>query len=415
MDIRKVFSFFLILLPVTNIYGCGIPGISIGKVILVLLVIGSIIKNRCTVFPKIPKYAFLFMSWVLIVPFFYISAQWFSYTDALYKLVGVLGFWLTLGYSLQIVDVDYLFKVYGRFAFIFSLVFLFQTVVYYATGKNIVFIIPFLPLADASDSVSYIDGQSVWNRQCSVFLEPAYFSFYIGIFLCLLLNKCSDLFNKKVLFYIVILILLRSGNGYLCLLMTILSYFVMHYRRILSNRRNLIGIFFVIIIGAFAYFHLSVDSSSDFGETFNRVSELGKNAENDKTSGFERIYRGYYIYDDLPSYAKILGIGQGNILSFSRVHQFRQYMNIGLENDAFYMNCIQQILVYSGIIGLMLFIYFILRISTNKIAMSITLLFVSLSFVTAIYNTPYMLFFLLFGILYSRKQFTLGRRGICYE
>ena len=396
MRIDKLFTIFLILLPVTNIYGCGIPGVSLGKIILVLLVCLSFLERRILYAPMIPKYWGPFMIWALVVPFFYIFNSWFSFPDAIYKFIGVLGFWLTLGYGLQMVDLSYAFKVYEKCAFVFSLLFLLQTVLYFIAGRNLVLLIPGLPLADATSINDYVTGQAVWNRQCSVFLEPAYFAIYIGIFLCLLLNRCSaNLFTTKTLFYIAVLVLVRSGNGYFCLVAVFLLYILLNYHQVVVKKRNVVGVVVLFVASVFIFPNLV--QNERFGETFDRVSELNATYGEGRTSGFERIYRGYYVFNELPVSAKIVGIGQGNLERYSAVHEFKTYANIGLGNTSFYLNGIQQILVFTGIVGVALLLVSAFKVCRQREAACVFLLYVSLSFMSATYNSPNMLLLFFFA------------------
>lgn len=393
---EKLFTIFLILLPVTNIYGCGIPGVSLGKLILIVLLMGLFVQKQRFIAPSIPSFWLPFCIWVLVGPFFYLLSDWFSLNDAIYKFIGVTGFWLTLGYGLKIVDFQYALKIYEKCAFVFSLIFLLQSAVFFATGRNLVFLIPGLPLADATSISDYLAGQSVWDRQCSVFLEPAYFAIYIAIFLCCYLSqKPEKLFSWRVFFYIAILLLIRSGNGYFCLIFLFVFFGVFRLRRIITNKKNLVSL--LVLVAALSFFMYSSSQNQEFQDTFNRVSELDADYGEGKTSGFERIYRGYYLFDDLPALSKLIGIGQGNLEAFSQEYHLKSYMNVGLGSDSLYLNGIQQVLVFSGIIGVCLLLLAILCLCWSKHAVYIILMYVALSFMSATYNTPNMLFLLLFA------------------
>ena len=80
---EKLFTIFLILLPVTNIYGCGIPGVSLGKLILIVLLMGLFVQKQRFIAPSIPSFWFPFCIWVLVGPFFYLLSDSATFSQAI--------------------------------------------------------------------------------------------------------------------------------------------------------------------------------------------------------------------------------------------------------------------------------------------------------------------------------------------
>ena len=398
MNIKKIFTISLVLLPWTNIYGCGVPGVSIGKLIIGVIIVIGIILKKIPINPYIPKYWMPFIIWSLIVPLTYIFEPWFRISDVLYKELGAIGFWLTLGYYIRVADIDNIYNFYGKSAFVFSLLFLIQFCIYFITGHNLVLLIPGMPLADATSINDYLIWQSSWNRQCSVFLEPSHFALYVGIYFCLLINNSHGIFfNKWILFYLFVILLTRSGVGYICVLASILIYFIANYKIALQKGKNILLL--IILIFMIPFFV----KSDILSGTLSRVSELSNDSIN--TSGYQRVFRGFTLLKDLDARAIITGVGQGNILSYANAHSMSNFKQASdVDSALFYLNGLQQIIVYFGIIGLFLWLYSLFHYGKSLISRQLVIIFVLLSCISATYNTPNTLFIFIAVILYRYKN-----------
>lgn len=397
---KKIFNILFVLYPVTNIYGIGIQGLSVGKILLLLCGLYSITKNHLSF--SFPKRYLLFAIWMFIVPYFYILSSWTDIHSIIYKSIGLLTFVILIGLSCRLVTFEYAFRYFKKSTLIFTSFFCIQFIVKQATGITLSGLIPGLPLADATSIDSYLSMQSTLTRCCSVFLEPAHFAVYITLYLALkliLLN--GKVWDKDVLYILFALIILQSGNGYLCLLALGIAYIIINLKSILKNSGRLVMLILSIACMS-CLLYLLVKNSAMLSDTFSRIAEIEADG-NQNSSGFIRIFRGFYYYSDLSPIEKCLGIGQGNEISYAQTHSMYNYLMLDTYTDTVYLNGVQQILVYGGLIGLLLFLNFMLKYYKCRATLFLVLPFTVLIFISGMYNSSTMLMYLVFMDMVRRK------------
>lgn len=402
MRLIKLFTLGIILFPVLNIYGVGIPGLSVGKFFLLIIIFCEMLLAPKMTGICIPKRLIPFVLWMLLSPLIYCFTDWLVVSSMVYKFIGVSGFWLTIAFAYRLIDWNLAVKYYEKCVVLFSIIFLVQLIFYFTVNLNLSLIIPSFPLADASSSDYYVNMQSSLQRQSSVFLEPAHFSVYISIFLILALRKSKGLAAnlKSVLFITIVMLLTRSGNSYLSLIIIYTLYFIMNIKTVFVNKKGLIFILACLFFATPMYNRIR--NVEEFNNLFSRVNELQSQGDRN-TSGFERVYRGYYYYEDMDLFAKVVGVGQGNIEAYTNSHMLGQYGNLDTSNDSFYFNGIQQILIYGGIIGLLLFLWGIFPYIKHPESCITILLYLAICFISSTYNSSTMLMFLLFADAFKRN------------
>lgn len=403
MNVIKLFTWGIILFPVLNLYGVGIPGFSVGKLFLLIIIVVNVVSTRSASNIRIPRNLSPFAYWMLLIPFIYCFSDWIVLSSLIYKFIGVLGFWVTIAFSYRLFDWSRAVKYYEKSVVVFSVIFLIQTVVYFTTNINLSFIIPGLSLADASDSDFYVHMQSSLQRQCSVFLEPAHFSVYISIYLILALRKSKGLTTNfgNLIFISVVMLLTRSGNAYLALVIIYGLYFLLNIRTIFTNKK---GLMLLLICFFFAIpIYNRIKGVEEFDNSFGRVAELRLDGEQ-STSGFERVYKGYYYYDAMDPLAKIIGTGQGNIEAYTASHMDSRFGSLDILGDSLYFNGIQQVLIYGGMFGLLLFVWGIFPYVKNPDSRITILLYLAFCFISSTYNSSTMLMFLLFADALRRNS-----------
>lgn len=389
---EKIFNVLLVLYPVTNIYGVGVQGISLGK--LLLLISGFYLLCSRKTSLSFPKRYGAFAIWVFVVPFFYVFSSWTDINGILYKSIGLLIFVLIVGFSCRFIIKEYCIKYFRRLALTFTVFFYLQYFVNLFTGIKILGIIPGLPLADATSIDSYVAMQSMLTRYCSVFLEPSHFAVYISMYLALKIKLLEGkIWNKEVIFIFIALLLLQSGNGYICIMAIGFGYILVNWRRILFDVKSLITVLFCVC--ALLFIFQSASSSETFSETFNRMEEISSEGDQN-SSGFTRIFRGFYYFSDLSLLEKCVGIGQGNEDAYAKTHSLLSFRNLETYTDAVYLNGIQQILVYGGFIGCILFLFFLCQYYRSKDTILLVLPFTCLFFISGVYNSSIMLLYIVF-------------------
>jgi hypothetical protein len=396
--LNKYFAVSVVLLPILDIYGIGIRGLSVGKVIVLLIILLGFITKQYSI-PKYPKYYLPYFLYMFIVPFVYIFTASASITNIIYKSIGSLFFAFSLGYAFGYVDLKYLIKTYEKTVIISSFFFLIQEISYFTFGVRILGLIPHIPLADTSSIDIYIDILSNINRSSSFFLEPAHFAQYILAYLVLNIFSNKGIFiNTNSIFISIILILLRSGNGYLGLL---LIWSIYYFLCVINKKHILKVILSVVLILVSIYITFNLQNNEIVSSITSRTSELSGTEEN--SSGYARIYKGYALYGNLPFQKQLMGVGQGNLESFI-ANNFALY-HLYFEGESIYLNGIQQLICYGGIVGFILFFVFNFNLMhKNSInGKMLIMLMILFYFIAQTYNSSTVLFILILASLYKKQ------------
>lgn len=390
---KKVYTMLLVLYPVTNIYGIGLPGMSLGKLMLLLSGLYLLLKEHSSSLTFPPRYLY-FAIWMLLVPLFYILSIWTNIQSILYKSVGLLVFILLVGLSIRLVKIDLALKYYRKASLLFTSFFYLQFLLDKFAGLKVLGIIPGLPLADATSTDMYVSMQSRLTRYCSFFLEPSHFAVYISMFLAIkLMLLKGKLWDKDVIFVFIALVLLQSGNGYSCLIAIACAYIICYRTYIFSSVKK--SMLTVLTVLCLYIGYQSVSKSDAFSDTFSRVEEVDSSGDQN-SSGFTRIFRGFYFYSDLTPVEKFVGIGQGNEFDYARSHGMHSFRNLDTYTDAVYLNGVQQILVYGGAIGGALFVYFLSIYYRKKETILLVFPFTTLFLISGVYNGSMMLVYIVY-------------------
>ena len=278
-----------------------------------------------------------------------------------------------------------MYKIFSMFCILF---FFAQEFSYYVLGHRISGLISSLPLHIGMDMVDLVDFQANSVRSCSLFSEPAHFAqFLLPLFA---IELFYDKERRHFLFAIIIgltLLLLQSGNGLFGLIVVLLSA-VLYFRKI--KKRNAFFMFLLyvaIVLVAGFYFINSEMGNSMLG----RQEELSINYEGGSMSGFLRVWRGYYVFSDYSFYEKIFGCPD---ITTQIAHIRSTGLLIGTSAEL-YFNAFQKILLNTGFIGVIMFVFIVVNLWRNNSFCGRVILFtfVVLSFIAAIYMSNTMILF----------------------
>ncbi len=286
-------------------------------------------------------------------------------------------------------------KYYKIFAIIFIAFFIFQDITYLLTGTRVIGVIQTLPLAlNVEDASQFYETIANINRSASVFSEPSHFAQFLGPLLAILLfNKPKR--NDMIFAGFILFTMLRLQSGTaIFLTLVILTSFVI-YRLImnLSFRTILISSFLAMTIFLIVASLMNTEAGTELLE---RQKELTEEQSMNKSasSGFIRVYRGYFIYAEMTNVEKVFG---GD--SFERMRRAidKSPFHWTFRDDEFYFNCFQTLLIKTGIIGTILFFVFYCwlfrRVEvTGKVVL---LALLCLFFIEAIHFRETMIFYLI--------------------
>lgn len=264
--------------------------------------------------------------------------------------------------------------------------------------------------SDNFDAKGLSEITSVSNRSSSFFSEPAHFVEYIIPYFCIVLAKSFK--ERKVGLNIILLtatiIWVQSGSAYFVLAALIIYIFLKDKTIKISIKVISLLLFSIIVYIAFSFFRDNeivstiLFRSTEFSP---QVEQFGQH------SGFIRIWRGYFIYDALPSINKILGVGIGSgdyVTSLMNVYD-------PIDGKGFF-NGIQWILVFGGIVGTCLFARFLYKFikKCNIAGKYVIVAMIALFFVENMMFTPKMFLYLLVAVAISNinPQLNINRLSL---
>ena len=359
----------------------------------VLIFVVLCVCMRKATFSKVPTSLSAYFYWLFLVSILSCT----SLADAI--PLGQIEKFLLVTAIFSFVNYNKFLPIY-KFVSYVSIAYLYiQFIVFHLSGVHITGIIGFLPL-DLADVISVEDFYDLHTREnarvSSFFSEPALFVQYvIPLFTIELFNASKFKDWIKVIIVFISILATESGNGLFLLLLVGVSYlvYILRYKSVIWRILlpiALIGLF----IGGQEY--LKTDSAERLLE---RQDELSNDIE--YTSGFLRIFRGYYVYEEFTPIEKVIGVNNLTILD-ERIKTCKAAVTFK-END-YYANTFQKFLLNTGIIGVIFFIVIMFGLMRNNTPAGRTIAFVYFgsSFIAASYLAPIM--FLYLYIAYMEKK-----------
>lgn len=170
----------------------------------------------------------------------------------------------------------------------------------------------------------------------------------------------------------------------------ILFFLLPHY--FTKGRKNKWQAFLTatLFISVVVYYYVNSEMGLSLLE---RQNEISMDYEGGSRSGFLRIWRGFYVFDDYSFFEKIFGC-PNNMDQLAHVYLSGMIMGVDAE---LYFNAFQKILLNTGLVGVGIFVFVCYKIWHNNTicGKAILLTFIVLSFISAIYMTHTMILYLL--------------------
>lgn len=394
----KFLTFLLLLSGILQTYLLAFDK-SVADVLSILAVIIFVILYKKINYKEVPKYFNLFFIALGISIILHVFIEG---PKALSSVLNLSFRYLLYTMLFLAIDFDYLVKWYKRIAIICIAFFFIQEIMFYTTGMRILGVITSLPLT-ISHTVDNIDtwasGVELGKRSSSFFSEPAHFAqFLIPLLIIeLFYDKKKNHYLFAALIFLVLL-LLQSGNALLCSVPVVLMFFF----KLLKGKKiiNMLLVLLFVIIGAFTMsYYLSLDAGQNVME---RQDEM-KNTSFSASSGFVRIYRGWYVIDELDTFDKFVGVNYEESIQ-QYIQQSKVYWAFG-KNDL-YFNTIQNVVLRTGYIGSLIFLLMLCNLwRRNSRAGKTTLLsLLVMSFISANYFTMTMAIYMVVIYKLQRKN-----------
>lgn len=307
----------------------------------------------------------MFIFWMIVITIINYGGN----TTSLNRMVGEL---MTLLIVLMIDedrDNDAFLKIYKKIAIICLIYFTLQVLLMYTISFPLQFTIPFLPVKEELELpfrfLSYYNKSVPYIRFPGPFSEPAHYAAYLTPLLAMELFDSEKPLKENWLLPLWIsatMIISTSGIGIMLGMITWALYFVFYYR----NAKDRIVMLPVVLLGAGIIIGLLMMYSEQFYITVTNlffVTDTSRFSSGSKAD--YRIYRGFASYFLLPFINKIAGVGYANMNDFALAHGIRTIYDVATSGIEYY-NGISQILLYSGIVGFILWFNGMLKYARKK-------------------------------------------------
>ncbi len=357
---NKTLAFLIAIIPIAYIYAFPFLINNFGNAILLLICLPIVLYNiyydNHFIFDKAIKYYIFFSLYTVIISLIYISR--YNNSDSNRSLIAFIVFTfvyiLLIGYKKYLV---YFLRYYKSLSVLFSIFLIIQFVAYHFLAIKLSGIFPFLKTYYEIEGEAFVIGFNEIVRISSFFIEPSHFALYVAPALCIFLWDIGDKSKYRSLYIIVIglaMILSTSANGIILLSIILLTYIFSKYFYKFNIKYYIFG---AIILSVFVSVFLksSLIQSSTYSLFITREHRSESKAD-------ARIYRGFLFYYELPVNEKLFGIGWRNAKNYSLTHNNSKLYNRYYITAFDYFNSISAILIYSGLLGFIFFICFIMSL-----------------------------------------------------
>lgn len=399
--LMKLFTIIIILMQPLNVYSSFIPNVALGELLMVLaipmLVLGAIIQQN-----KLRISSFV----IYLIYTFMISAIISLLTDigdfeSVKRLIRDTFYWtLFLFFGLNYFNYEYGVNLYKFIAKALSIYIIFQFIIYQLSGYYLTGFVPFLDI-NTTGNVSSFELISHYLKSASnngylrpngFLLEPAACGQYLAPVLILYLFKSNNELSckyeyKNILIITVGMLLTVSANAYISLFFIYIIWIISNFRKKKISKK-LLGVIAIIIVTGVIFLTFTNIGRS----VINRFIILLSNQQREGSSSI-RVLRGMAFYLAMPVQFQIFGIGFGNFIQFKAAYNIETIYETMDE----YMNTNAYILISVGIVGFLLYLFFIFRFTKNKYFQSKALVYLLLLFglSCSIYSTPIFILILL--------------------
>ena len=387
-------SLLPVLYPFFIYYGYG--SVSVSFLLATLVFIYTLVKRGSISF----EYPIAMVVYML----YFCLARVFFNLDSLHGMfsLGIVFVFLLNGFLNREVVLCYFLRFYRYIIYINIAFFFIQECLYYVLGYRIIGIMTFLPLrlGDGDfDTSQYLESASVATRSSAFFSEPAHFVHFL---LPLLVLELFYVQNRQAYLrsclYLAVLLALASGNALLGVGIVGLFFIL----KILKRFHLGVAILFVSLFIAFSVLSVNYMLTTEYGQKMLERSEELDSDQAQVSSGFIRIFRGYYIWDEMDSIEKIFGLNSTSKLD-DKIKQ--SAVALTFREGERYMNAVKSCLIYTGYIGTFIFIGLLIYLwhGNNLAGKCCLIIYVSLCFISSVYFTQTMVLYLLIALLMKRS------------
>lgn len=387
----SILELTIVLMPILNLYTFFINGLGLGDVLMAFELLYLLLKKKhIWIHPKHYPYIAFTMYAVLISLISVLIHLNFSFRDiAVRNTIAVFYMAMICLIRWEDFDIQKLTRYYRNAALVVCFFTFFQIAAYYLSHRIILGVLPGFRLNYAL--TNYHDNlaryQAMYRnfyRPTGLFLEPAQMAQYLGPALIIILFSKENSHRLRDSLIISITMLLSTSTvAFVSLAFIWLVYIFTNVKLHFTPKKLFIT--FVFIIGILYALRIPRIQSVIRYSTERLTDILNGSTVMSSGSAFDRIFKGFMIWNVLKPLEKVLGIGFGTYDSYNR------YYPINIANGAEeYMSSLTYILVSGGLIGLFMFLFAILSYVRGKGKMNVILaLYMLLTFLSSsLFNQP---------------------------
>lgn len=397
----KVFTFLLLTFPIFRIYSSPIPGINYAELIILLFTLFLLLTKSSNLrldFSTLEMkllYIFLLFFFMTLISNYYI--HYFSIYDSIARLLRWGFYVFLLVIARYFLDKQYAVKLIRRLVILSSVILWIQIFYYKIMGKVLTFKIPGFEIAATAYDTKRLELYYEKNifRPYSLFLEPAHFSYFAIIGLCVVLF-INDNGNsiKEYLLAIFITASLIASTSSSALFLTVAVWLYYFYRYIKYKHTHLKLLFGIVVL--FIIFGIAMVLMQMETVQF----AINKVFSGDEIGGSRMNSYKFYL-GSLSGTEKVFGIGVGNEKKFFKESH-------GIEFG--YSNTIGYLMVGTGILGLTLFSAYLilLWIQTHKDLRAFVMVFILTNIYSPMLFSINAIFILLWPCFFSQERRMVG-------
>ena len=406
---RKLVLLLLVLYPILGIYklpiGIDIP---LNAAVFMVLFIVIIMQKKKVVF-NFPQGFVAYWAYISLI--YIVFSGGFKLTMFIPGGLSFCFWVLAFIIGASFFDYNQFHKYYRTIFVVCAAAFLLQEFSYITIGTRPIFLFP-IPLTGDATYADILSNQIRLDRSSCFFREPSHFAqFSLPLLAMELIDapKKGKILTGFSVFIIAVLILLRSGNGFVGMIVLLAIRIWDYLKRGKFIYKLLIVFLFIPMLILGTRFYVQTEQGSEIAQ---RASSLG--VEEDSGS-FMRTFRGYMLYEDMPPLNKFLGLsieGVDKFIPRSRVSYLFISPQTGEYNN--YLNGIQTVLISNGLLGLLLFLLVYIKLfkKNAELSKSLIILFLSLMLIGNMYLTHMMLVSTLIPFMAKRKNQVLDGKQI---
>jgi len=378
---KDIFSTLLVLLPILDIYSLNIVARRIGLGTLITFAYGALLmmmmrkKNRIANRESI-RALWMYYGFGVAVT---LLVAFTSSVDTLTLSIVMMLFYIIIlvFFSPKFLNIKMFEKIYHTVVFAACIYLLLQHFFFYVFHIALSCVLPSVPLFSIPiESSSFISSYkagvlSNTTRMSSFFTEPAHLALYVVPYICILLFSKSRKRNVvQAVFISFCVILSRSSLGIAMMFLTWLlwSFHSLTVRKESGSKRARNSLYVIVIGAPFVIFTViyMYNVNQSFRFAIDRILAV-INGQSDSSSAL-RITRGFVLFSQFDFINKLIGVGFGNVGLLNRLYRFSDIYEAQfvMDNAVGYMSGISRLFYSTGIIGVMLYTRFLMKVARNS-------------------------------------------------